>query len=124
MGHTIKGQLPHMYRPSTTRRVSGLSPINERRENARRRWNSLRQTVKRASQIQRNIRTLGYAKRGRFTVRNSSPKKSPKNKSAVSMWKHASPGVYFMSQPYMKGRFTVENIKGFVPWPKKKSPRR
>ena len=125
MGHTIKGQWPHMYRPSATRRASGLSPINEGRENARRRWNRLRQSVKRASQIQRNIRTKGSAIRGRFTMRSvSPPKKSPKNQSAVSLWKNTPPGVYFLSVPYKKGRFTVENIKGFVPWPKKSSPRR
>jgi hypothetical protein len=121
MGHTIKGQHPYMYRPSATRRASGLSPINERRENARRRWNKLRQSVKRASQIQRNIRTKGFATRGRFTVRKASP---PKKKGEVSLWKNTPPGVYFMSMPYRKGRFTVENIRGFVPFPKKKTPKR
>jgi hypothetical protein len=116
MGHTIKGQTPREYRPSSTRRASGLSPINER-GNARKRWNKLRQAVKARSQIQRNIRAKGFAKRGRFTVRNASP---PKKKSpSVSMWKNTAPGIYFMSQPYSRGRFKVENIHGFVPFPKK-----
>jgi hypothetical protein len=78
MGHTVKGQTPRQYRPSSTRRASGLSPVNEARENARKRWNKLRQAVKARSQIQRNIRTKGYAKRGRFVEKNSSPtKKKP-----------------------------------------------
>jgi hypothetical protein len=120
MGHTIKGQSP-----SATRRVSSLSPINERSENAMKRWNKLRQSVKRTSQIKRNIRTKGFAKRGRFTLRNTSPpkRKSPP-KQSVSMWKNTAPGVYFVSQPYRRGRFKVENIHGFVPFPKKKSPMR
>jgi hypothetical protein len=55
MGHTIKGQTPREYRPSATRRPSGLSPINEK-SNAQKRWNKLRQAVKPASQIMRNLR--------------------------------------------------------------------
>ena len=61
MGHTIKGQSPYKYRPSATRRPSGLSPINER-PNAERRWNKLRQSVKRASQAARNLRAQEAAK--------------------------------------------------------------
>ena len=76
MGHRVKGQTPREYRPSATRPPSGLSPIAER--NARMLWNRLRQIVRRRSQMQRNIRTKGSAKRGRFTVSNSSP---PKRKS-------------------------------------------
>jgi hypothetical protein len=38
-------------------------------------WNRLRQAVKRRSQMQRNIRTKGFAKRGRFTVSGPSPPK-------------------------------------------------
>ena len=49
MGHTIKGQNPSQYRPSATRRASGLSPVNER-SNAGRRWNRLRQSVRLSSQ--------------------------------------------------------------------------
>ncbi len=123
MGHTIKGQIPRLYRPSATRRPSKLSPINEQ-TNAQKKWNRLRQAVKRSSQIQRNIRTKGFAKRGRFTIRNASP---PKKNSPprVSLWKNTPNGVYFVSQPYRKGRFTVENIHGFVPMPpKKSSPKR
>lgn len=121
MGHTIKGQRPNEYRPSATRRASGLSPINE--GNARKRWNKLRQAVKARSMIQRNIRTKGFARRGRFTVRNASS--PPKKKSpSVSMWKNTAPGIYFVSQPYTRGRFKVENIQGFVPFPKKSSPKR
>lgn len=74
MGHTIKGQTPRQYRPSATRRASSLSPIIEN-SNARKRWNLLRKAVKRMSQMERNIRTKGYAKRGRFTVKAASPKK-------------------------------------------------
>jgi hypothetical protein len=55
MGHTIKGQSPYKYRPSATRRVSGLSPINER-SNAKKRWNALRQSVRLNSQARRNLR--------------------------------------------------------------------
>jgi hypothetical protein len=114
MGHTIKGQSPYKYRPSVARRASGLSPINE--GNARKRWNKLRQSVKAHSKIQRNIRAKGLAKRGRFTVKNSPPvKKSP----SVSLWKNTAPGIYFVSQPYSRGRFKIENIHGFVPFPKK-----
>jgi hypothetical protein len=114
MGHTIKGQTPREYRPSATRRASGLSPINEGRENARRRWNRLRQSVKRASQIQRNIRTKGSAKRGRFTMKNIAP---PKKKSpSVSVWRNTAPGIYIVSQPYRRGRFKVETIHNFVPF--------
>ena len=114
MGHT-----PRQYRPSSTRRASGLSPVNEARENARKRWNKLRQAVKARSQIQRNIRTKGYAKRGRFVEKNSSPtkKKSP----SVTSWRNTPAGIYFLGQPTQKGRFKVENIKGFVPFPKNKS---
>ena len=55
MGHTIKGQSPYKYRPSATRRPSGLSTINER-SNAERRWNKLRQSVKLISHAERNFR--------------------------------------------------------------------
>lgn len=64
MGHTIKGQTPYRYRPSTTRRASGLSPINER-SNAKKRWNSLRQSVKISSQTMRNLRAQEAAARAR-----------------------------------------------------------
>lgn len=126
MGHTIKGQYPHEYRPSSTRRASGLSPINEgnERKNARKRWNKLRQSVKARSQMQRNIRTKGFARRGRFTVRNASPPKKSPSRQSVSLWRNTPAGIYFVSQPYKKGRFSIENIKGFVPWPKKSSPKR
>jgi hypothetical protein len=124
MGHSIKGQTPRQYRPSATRRASGLSPINEL-TNAQKRWARLRQAVKRRSQLQRNIRTKGVAKRGRFTVRQSSPpkKKSPPRNN-VSLWRNTTPGIYFVSQPYGRGRFTVENIHGFVPFTKKSPPKR
>jgi hypothetical protein len=64
MGHTIKGQMPYKYRPSATRRASGLSPINER-SNAKKRWNSLRQSVKLSSQAMRNLRAQEAAVRAR-----------------------------------------------------------
>lgn len=51
MGHLVKGQTPRQYRPSSTRRASGLSPVSEGSENARRRWNRLRQSVKLSSQV-------------------------------------------------------------------------
>lgn len=56
MGWTIKGQNANKYRPSATRRASGLSPINERSPGARCRWNVLRQSVMRQSQARRNAR--------------------------------------------------------------------
>lgn len=64
MGHTIKGQSPREYRPSATRRPSGLSPINER-SNAQKRWNKLRQAVKPASQAMRNLRAQEAAAKSR-----------------------------------------------------------
>jgi len=64
MPHTIKGQTPREYRPSATRRPSGLSPINER-SNAQKRWNKLRQAVKPASQAMRNLRAQEAAAKSR-----------------------------------------------------------
>lgn len=93
MGHTIKGQGTREYRPSATRRASGLASINEARENAVKRWNKLRQYLKSIARLERNIRTKGVATRGRFRFRNISP---PKKKS---------PG-----QPYKRGRFRFQNI--------------
>lgn len=55
MGHTIKGQSPYKYRPSATRRSSGLSTVNERSK-AQKRWNALRQAVMTNSQARRNLR--------------------------------------------------------------------
>jgi len=64
MGHTIKGQSPRQYRPSATRRASGLSPINEK-SNSTRRWNRLRQAVKGSSQTIRNLRAQAAAANAR-----------------------------------------------------------
>lgn len=64
MGHTIKGQSPRHYRPSATRRPSGLSPINEK-SNAQKRWNKLRQAVRPASQTMRNLRAQEAAAKSR-----------------------------------------------------------
>lgn len=64
MGHTIKGQDPGKYRPSVTRRASGLSQVNER-SNAKKRWNSLRQAVSTSSQAMRNLRAQEAAARAR-----------------------------------------------------------
>ena len=64
MGHTIKGQSPRHYRPSATRRPSGLSPINEK-SNAQKRWNKLRQAVRPASQTMRNLRVQEAAAKRR-----------------------------------------------------------
>jgi hypothetical protein len=121
MGHTIKNQRPYEYRPSATRRASGLAPVSESRENAVKRWNKLRQHIKSSMSLARNIRTKGVATRGRFRVRNVSPPrtKSPP-KHSVMLNKNKPPGVYFVSKPYKKGRFNVENIYGFVPFPKKR----
>jgi hypothetical protein len=120
MGHTIKGQWPHQYRPSATRRASGLETINESRENALKRWNKLRQQIKSVTRLERNIRTKGSAVRGRFTVKNASPSKK-KNTPKVSLWKNTTPGIYCVTQPYKRGRFKIENIYGFVPFPKKRT---
>jgi hypothetical protein len=122
MGHTIKGQTPREYRPSATRRASGLEPVNESRKNTVKRWNKLRQQIKSMVRLDRNIRTKGVAARGRFKVRNVSPaKKNSPAKHSVMLNKNKPPGVYFMSQPYKRGRFKVENIYGFVPLPKKRT---
>jgi hypothetical protein len=77
MGHKIKGQWPHEYRPSATRRASGLAPIKESH------WNKLRQQIKAIVQLERNIRAKGFATRGRFKVKNASPpkKNSPKKRT-------------------------------------------
>jgi hypothetical protein len=118
MGHTIKGQRPYTYRPSFTRRASGLESINESRENALKLWNKLRTQIKSAVKLEREIRAKGSATRGRFKMSAASPprKKSP----SVMLNKNKPPGVYFVSQPYKRGRFTIENIHGFVPFPPKK----
>lgn len=58
MPHLFKGQSPRQYRPSATRRASGLSPINEKSENAKKRWNVLRQSVKRYTQSLRNAKVV------------------------------------------------------------------
>ena len=122
MGHTIKGQRPSEYRPSATRRASGLEPINESRENALKRWNKLRQQIKSVVRLERNIRAKGFATRGRFKVRNvSPPKKVSPPKQSVMLSRNKPPGVYFVSQPYKRGRFKIENIYGFVPFPKKRT---
>ena len=92
MGHTIKGQSPYKYRPSATRRVSGLNSINESRENALKRWNKLRQYIKSTMKLERNIRTKGFATRGRFKMSNASPSPKKKNKSP---------------EVYKRGRFRV-----------------
>ena len=115
MGHQIKGQWPHQYRPSATRRASGLNPIRESNEKTRKRWIKVIQKIKTRLQIERNIRTKGAATRGRFTVRNASP---PKH--SVMLSKNKPPGIYFVTQPYKRGRFKVEDIYGFVPFPPKK----
>jgi len=122
MGHLTKGQRPGEYLPRSTRRASGLERINESRENAAKHWNKLRQHIKSMARLERNIRSKGVATRGRFNVRNPSPpkKKSPP-KNSVMQNKNKPPGVYFMSQPYKRGRFNVENIYGFVPFPKKRT---
>ena len=108
MGHTIKGQSPYKYRPSATRRASGLETIAESR------WNKLRKQIKKIVQLERNIRARGFATRGRFTVRNASP-------PSVMLNKNKPHGIYFVSQPYKRGRFKIENIYGFVPFPKKRT---
>ena len=64
MGHTIKSQSPRHYRPSATRRASGLSPINERSK-AQKRWNMLRQAVKISSRSMSNLRAREAAARYR-----------------------------------------------------------
>ena len=117
MGHTIKGQSPYKYRPSTNRRPSSLATVNESRENAMKRWNKVRQYIKSVSQLQRNIRAKGAATRGRFRVKNSSPVKT----LVTTQWKNSAAGIYFLSQPYNRGRFSVANIRGFVPYPKKRT---
>jgi hypothetical protein len=69
---------------------------------------------KKAASIERNIKQQGYAKRGRFTVK---PAPAPKSNN-VMQWKNAPPGIYFVTAPVKKGRFKVETITGFVPYPK------
>ena len=59
-GWKVKGQNAHKYRPSASRRVSGLSPIQERNL-----WKIVKQAIK--------MKTLkatpkGAVRRGRFVV--------------------------------------------------------
>ena len=78
MGHTIKGQTPRKYRPSATRRASGLNSINETHENALKLWKKLRNHLKsvvRSIRFNSEIQTKGSVTRGRFKVTNSSPPK-------------------------------------------------
>ena len=109
MGWKIKGQLAQHYRPSKGRRNSGLSRIPEGNPNALRRWSKVRRAT--LAQLKGNV-----IKRGRFLMRASSTKAS---NNKVTLWKNAPVGVYFVSKPYKRGRFTVEDIHGFVPFPKK-----
>ena len=75
MPHALKGQRASMYRPSATRRNSGLSPIAEKR--AVELWNKLRQAVKK-TKISPS-KKYNTVQKGRFTVmtpvRYSSAKK-------------------------------------------------
>jgi hypothetical protein len=70
MPHALKGQSAKRYRPSATRRNSGLSPIAERR--AVELWNKVRQAVKKVTKtLHVNRGSPGYnfvAKKGRFNV--------------------------------------------------------
>ena len=123
MGHLIKGQRPREYLPRTTRRASGLSPIRESSENAMKRWNKLRKHIKSNMKLERTIRSTGSATRGRFQVSkpSSPPKKKSPIKGSTMLNKNKPPGIYFVTDPYTIGRFKIENIYGFVPWPTKKS---
>jgi hypothetical protein len=60
-GWTIKGQPAYKYRSSTTRRPSGLSPIQERNL-----WKIVRQAIRLGK-----LKTApkGSVRRGRFVVR-------------------------------------------------------
>ena len=92
MGHDIKKQPSSKYRPSATRRASGLSPVRESSENALKRWNKLRQYIKSTMKLERNIRTKGSVTRGRFKMYNASPSPKKKNKTP---------------EVYKRGRFKV-----------------
>ena len=116
MGHKIKGQWPHQYRPSATRRASGLEPIKESIINARKLWRKAIRRVKANVQINRNLRTKGFVTRGRFTARNTTPPKRANN-FKVSLNPYSEAGVYFVTWPYKRGRFKIENTYGFVPMP-------
>jgi hypothetical protein len=61
-GYTVKGQPAYKYRPSTTRRASKLSPIQER---------NLWKIVRRAIRLGKlKAAPKGSVRRGRFVVRN------------------------------------------------------
>lgn len=121
MGHMIKNQSPYKYRPSATRRASGLSPVRESSENALKRWNKLRKYIKSNMKLERTIRSKGSVTRGRFKMSKPSPQKKSPIKGSTMLNKNKPPGVYFVTDPYTIGRFKIENIYGFVPWPTKKS---
>jgi hypothetical protein len=91
-------------------------PVREPSENALKLWNKLRKHIKTNLQIERNIRTRGVATRGRFNVKPSKRTTTPR----VTQWKNTAPGIYFVSSPETRGRFKIEKIQGFVPWPTKK----
>jgi hypothetical protein len=59
-GWKVKGQNAYKYRPSTTRRVSGLSPVQERNL-----WKIVKQAIKNKKL---KATPKGAVRRGRFVV--------------------------------------------------------
>lgn len=72
MGHRIKGQRPSRYRPSATRRPSGLSPVREVNENFIKTWNKFLKYVSkmRHSPSPRKRSPPKGVQKGRFFVLN------------------------------------------------------
>lgn len=65
MGHTVKGQSPRRYKPSATRRASGLSPVKEVNESFIKTWNAL---LKHLAGGGRSSPKKSPVRKGRFLV--------------------------------------------------------
>ena len=109
MGHRIKGQRPSKYRPSATRRPSGLSPIREVNENFAKVWRTLvahlaRSPKRSPKRSPANSPSGKWVQKGRFRVLES-PKRSPANSPGVWVRK----GRFLVKEPGMRkvGRFLV-----------------
>jgi hypothetical protein len=92
------GQSPRRYKPSATRRQSGLAPIREVNESFIKTWSML------LRHLSKEGRTSPLRK-GRFTIigESSPKKKTPVKKGRFTIISESSP----KSPPVRKGRFLV-----------------
>jgi len=102
MPHSLKGQSAKRYRPSATRRNSGLSPIAERR--AFEWWNKVRQAVKKTKvSVKRASPSKKYntVKKGRFTVMTPA-RYSTVKKGRFEVLTRLPPSRFSISTKYFK----------------------